>query len=267
MYFLVTSLLLGQQFEKVDSPISTKPLPKINWVEVPASRKSAREHTEWEKDISSRAVLGNWYLKYATDIYVHEATHVLVGRLSPRASQEGFYVGNGKGLVLDQPKKGTLLSGVPYIPSELHRLTRYKIYMQDQPRNQPTLNRPLYPLQELCCYNNGAESALQNKKNPTYKSDILIAPLEMALFCSAIAHDQKVNNSQEWKESAPLRLFLHHEFTRAVKNFVSAKSHPSYNWEDSTAKFFTSSPKCEHLRAVWKELDVSWEPLVDTPKK
>lgn len=265
MLFLYTSLFLGQHVEKIDTP-PTQPLLKINWVEVLATRKPLRENTEWEKDISSRAVLGNWYSKYETDIYVHEATHVLVGKLSPRANQEGFYVGNGKGLVLDQPKKGSILSAIPYIPVELHRLNRFQLYMQQQPKTQPILNRPLYPLQELCCYNNGAESALQRKTPPKYKSDILIAPLEMAIFCTAIAHDQKTNNSSEWKKATQLKLLLAYELKRALTSYTQSKSHKSYNWEDATARFFVSSPKCDHLRQVWKELDVSWQPLVATHK-
>jgi hypothetical protein len=174
------------------------------------------------------------------------------------------YVGNGKGLVLNNPK-GDILSARVHVPSELKNHNTYRLYMEQQPRNQPTLNRPLYPLEELCCYNNGAESLLQEPKRTGQRSDSLVSPLQMAVYCTAIAYQQKKTNSKEWQASEQYRLVLAHEIQRAVAAYRANKTRKDYNWEDHTGNFFATSPKCEHLRELWKELGVEWQP-VDTPK-
>lgn len=138
-----------------DAPAATH----LNFLEVAMKRPYVRRQSNVLQDVENRVEPARraTYRSSDTGNAVHEMTHAVNNDLRNQhnvagALHNGFYLLNGRGVVLPEPN--TTLSAVARMIPESVRGSRYQLYFIDQQRYWN--DHPLYVFDELACYVNGA---------------------------------------------------------------------------------------------------------------
>ena len=198
----------------------------------------------------------------------HESTHGIHHRLSPRGKQ-ALYLLQKRYVVLPIPKM-KLADVQAFVPEKLrgHRFDTYVVKQSttrwETINGQMTLvaswnDNPLYLMNEATSYNNGAEVGLELAGLGVYgkvRNDLLLAPLEMAVYVTAMATAIKKHDPVFWKEQTFFRRVLTHEIQRGVDLYVKGQKIDWFRWENSTLRDLRRK-ECKPLMDTFKELGVS----------
>jgi hypothetical protein len=145
----------------------------------------------------------------------HEATHGLNAYIrnhygSGTGKVNGFYLGNGNYQILHEPQGVKLSDVAGKVPSQLRSHHSYGLYLQEQQRYWQ--NEPLYVLDELTAYTNGAIVGLESGARRS-----LNVPEFMA-YSLALGRviEQKNPNYYNSKKGEEFRNFLGYSLRRAM---------------------------------------------------
>jgi hypothetical protein len=205
--------------ETPEAPIETTPVapvvPEPEFIEVKKVTDVYREDSLYS-DIMNRS--RRPFTKADRDTNAHESTHGINADIrnghKDSVSINGFYVMNGRGVLIYEPKMRKS-SMIPFVPKSLQGF-RYPTYVAGQ---QVWDGRPLYIFDEWVAYVNGAsvnvEDALKNRHTSGW-SDAVSGPLEFSVYSVAVAMAVEKHDPDYWKTNKQFKNFIHWHLSGAT---------------------------------------------------
>jgi hypothetical protein len=154
----------------------------LKWVELTTTKQFSHEST-MVVDIESRLPHKHPCRDEDLVTWVHEGTHYLNSRVGEEHGRPGFYLTEGRAVLLEQPDL-TLKQIADYIP-EHDRRTIYDTYLVKQ--RQWWDDRPLYLLDEWVAYGNGTACRKSLNKTGKERIDTVRFALEMEVYVRYMA--------------------------------------------------------------------------------
>lgn len=232
-------------------PIEVPPvIPEPEFVEVKKVTDFYREDTLYD-DILSRS--RRPFTKADRDTNAHESTHGINADIrnshKDSTSINGFYVMNGKGVLIYEPKmrKSEM---VPFVPKSLQGF-RYPTYVAGQ---QVWDGRPFYIFDEWVAYVNGAsvnvEDALKNRHTSGW-SDAVSGPLEFSVYSVAVAMAVEKHDPDYWKTNKQFKNFIHWHLKRSYDLFMSGYKLKEFKYDkqDKYLEALRTSDDAKAMRA------------------
>ncbi len=142
-------------------------------------------------DIESQLWVGHPYADDDKVSHVHEGTHGINSRIRRLHRRPGFYLLNGKALLLDKEPEGTLAGVAKAVPPSV-RGSVYNLYLVEMRGDWN--EQPSFLMDELTCYTNGAiarkELGIKNRK------ETIQYAAELIVYTSCIAYASGDNDIQ-----------------------------------------------------------------------
>lgn len=181
---------------------------------------------------------------------VHETVHGINSYLRNKHHKEnanGFYAGNGYGIVVVNPKL-KLRQVQNYVPHSL-RGYRYKLYFEQQLGDWD--DTPTYHIDEWSAYIAGAESAVDDaiqKIGIVEKSDSVSGSLEFSIYCVALAMATRDLDKDYWTNNLQLKNTINYFLIKAEKVFFEGKDlYPSQK-QETLLKNLRESEDAKYIR-------------------
>lgn len=197
----------------------------MNYVDVPQHGRPADDSVY--EDVLSHCTRPNRGDGRYTD--AHETAHFISSEIRNAHSghNNGFYIADGKGVVVDHPKI-TIGDIAGYIPTVL-RGFRYQLYLVDQRRYWD--NEPLYIAEELNCYIIGGSVAVDDAKNGRRleRTDAVAGAFEFSIYCVAMCMAVKDNDPGYWEKDKQFHEFMELSFARADTVFEAGRKVPEFD--------------------------------------
>lgn len=233
-----------------EPPLPVAPtIPEPDFVEVKKVTDSYREDSVYA-DIMNRA--RRPFTREDRDTNAHESTHGInadIRNTHPDSTKvNGFYVLNGKGVVIYEPhmRKSAM---IPYVPQSL-RGFRYNTYVAGQ---QAWDERPLYIFDEWVAYVNGATVSVEDVRKGRHNgkwSDNMSGSLEFSVYSVAVAMAVEKNDPEYWKTNKQFKNFVYWHLKRSYDVYMSGKDMKEFKY-DKQDKFLESlrtSPDAQQMR-------------------
>lgn len=188
----------------------------------------------------------------------HETVHGINSYLRNKYSQElkkninGFYAGNGYGILLDNPDL-RLRQVAPYVPKSV-RGYRYPLYFEKQLVDWD--DTPTYHIDEWAAYIAGAECSVDDFNNKiiySEKSDSVSGSLEFSIYCTALALAIKDIDTNYWDNNTQFRATIQYFLIKAEKVFFEGKDLFPSQKQDLLLNNLRNSEDCEEFRAFLKK--------------
>lgn len=158
----------------------------------------------------------------------HETVHGINSYLRNKYYKElnkninGFYAGNGYGILLENPKL-RLRQVAPYVPKSV-RGYRFPLYFEKQLADWD--DTPTYHIDEWAAYIAGAECSVDDFNNKiiySEKSDSVSGSLEFSIYCTALAMAVKNMDKNYWENNAQFKSTIQYFLIKAEKVFFEGK--------------------------------------------
>ena len=158
---------------------------------------------------------------------VHETTHGINNELRNeykkiyKKNVNAFYAGNGKGIVVENPKI-MMMDIIPNIPESL-RGYRYNMYFTKQIRHWNDV--PTYVVDEWSSYIAGAECAIDDfhRNIPQSKSDYVSGALEFSIYSVCLAITVKENDPSYWTNNTQFKEMIRYYLIKSEKTFMEGQ--------------------------------------------
>lgn len=180
---------------------------------------------------------------------VHETVHGINSAIRNERHKEnmnGFYAGNGYGIVVKNPKL-RLRQVQNYVPHSL-RGYRYKLYFEQQLGDWD--DTPTYHIDEWSAYIAGAECAVDDATQKILKenSDSVSGALEFSIYCTALAMATKDLDKEYWEKDEQLKQTINYFLIKAEKVFFEGKDiYPSQK-QDLLLKNLRENDDAKNIR-------------------
>jgi hypothetical protein len=199
----------------------------------------------------------------------HETTHGINSEIRNANQKQGkrvngFYVLNGRGVVLEEPKI-KMSNAVKFIPQNL-RSYRYDLYMVKQLRDWN--DTPTYICDEWVAYVNGGACGVDDVKKGKHKggwTDAVSGCCDFSIYAIALAMAAKNDDPEYWKTYPQFRNFMIWELKFAQKTFLEGRVMTEFKWDkqDKLLLEFLTSKEAEPMRqfcrdelqGVWIDID------------
>lgn len=190
--------------------------------------------------------------KHGRSTNAHETVHGINSELRNhyktvlKKNVNGFYAGDGKGIVLLNPKL-TLRDIVPNIPAVL-RGYRYNLYFVQQLGDWNEV--PTYPMDEWTAYIAGAECAIDDDKQGIniQKSDYVSGALEFSIYCTALAMSVKDKDPEYWKDNEQFKNAIKYYLIKSEKAFFEGKNKFTFKQQDELLSNLREHPDATDIR-------------------
>lgn len=196
---------------------------------------------------------------------VHETTHginsyVRNSNSSGRGKINGFYVLEGRGVVLDEPRL-TMEDAKRFVPQTL-RADRWQLYMVQQLRHWN--DTPTYICDEWVAYTNEAAAAVDDVRKGRYRSpngmivDGVYGTLEFSIYTIGLCMAVKEKDPVYWQTNQQFKNFVIWELKNSQKYFLEGRVMKEFRFEkqDRFLLEFLQGRDCEAMRKfVRDELD------------
>lgn len=195
----------------------------LDLIDLPVHKKVSITNASVYDTILSYSIDNDFGDKHGRSTNVHETVHGINNKLrnkykiNLRKNVNGFYAGNGKGIILENPNI-TIRDIIPYIP-EVVRGYRYNLYFVKQLGDWNEV--PTYPIDEWSCYIAGAETAVDdiNRGISIPKSDYVSGALEFSIYCSSLAMTVKEKDNNYWLKNHQFKHTINYFLIKAEKVF------------------------------------------------
>lgn len=195
---------------------------------------------------------------------VHETTHgvnsdIRNSHTQPGRRVNGFYVLEGRGVVIDEPKSKKSHAD-KFLPKSL-RSYRYDNYIRGQRAWEDT---PTYICDEWVAYVNGGKCCVEDVKKGRYKEgwrDGVSGCLDFSIYTIAMCMAVKEDDPDYWRTNEQFRAFVVWELKRAHETYMEGHVMPQFKWEkqDALLKEFLTNPEAQAMRNfVAQELGGVW---------
>lgn len=204
------------------------------------------------------------YLKSNKMTNAHETTHDINSFLRnnhPDAVKvNGFYVREGRGIILYEPKlkKNDM---IPYVPKSLVSF-RYNLYIAGQ---KEWNDRPLYIMDEAISYLNGSMVAVQEVQKGTWDgkgTSGVDGCLDFSIYSVAMAMAIADKDPEYWKTNTQYRKFLIWYLKDCERTYKVGIEMEEFNWfkeQHTLLKNLRESPDAAKMREFIKDnLDGVW---------
>ena len=185
----------------------------------------------------------------------HETTHMINSdiRNSAGSGNNGFYVIDGKGVVVKEPniRKRDMIK---YLPPEL-RSYRYGTYVTGQNEWD---DQPLYIFDEWTAYINGGAVSVEDQQNGNHQSDWTDAVsgcLDFSIYSIALAMAIKEKDPEYFESNKQFRNFLYWNLKRARDTYDVGSKMKEFTFadQDKLLNNLVSSPAAEGMRKFINE--------------
>jgi hypothetical protein len=213
---------------------------EAQWLKLPILRR-AEGRTPFLNDILGHLhpSMGNQYFDRDPITWGHETTHGVnsyVRNTYGKQRQNGFYVGGGQAIVLDEP--ALRLSDV-VVPTKL-RGSRYQLYFVQQQKDWN--NEPLYICDEWVAYTNGSTVGLEWQGFGNQRDD-MISCVEFSGYALSLAATISHLDPGYFKRCPQFKDFLSHELKRSIGVYSKGIERPDFAWDRQLATEFKRSPE------------------------
>jgi hypothetical protein len=177
------------------------------------------------------ASYGNTYYDSNLVTWGHETSHGISAHLRNNFNTTGrnanaFYVLGDRAVIVAEPKIIKRQVGA-YVPSIL-RASRFSLYIEGQPAWDA---QPLYILDEMNAYTNGAAVALNLQQNDlwTYgRQDVLTGMIEFVSYSLALGRAVEVNDSEYFQTYPQFTVYLGFAIERAMTTYWAGRQIPEF---------------------------------------
>jgi len=184
--------------------------------------------------------------------WAHETTHGINSHLRnnyrDKPNQEGFYVGNNRAAMIDQPRINKS-SVANYIPRSLQN-DRSRLYINGQRAFE---KQPLYIMDEWTSYTNGGKAgndlAQQGKWNEGSR-DAVAGQLEFTAYSFALGMAVEKQDPEYFKNNKQFKNFLGWHGLHSMDSFRTGAANPEFQnrRQDRFLENFRKSPDAAPLR-------------------
>lgn len=202
------------------------------------------------KDIMNHATDSNSYDDKVT--LAHETTHginsYLRGHFGNGKKVNGFYVLQGRGVIIEEPNIRKSQVG-PFVPQSL-RESRYNMYVVGMPDWDDT---PLYLFDEWTAYTNGGDAGVDLEQRGLWHygwRDAVMGQIEFCVYSIATAMAVKQLQPQYFAQNLQFREYVAWNLKRAMTSFKLGAAMPDFKW-DTQDTYYTklkTSADAETLR-------------------
>lgn len=175
---------------------------------------------------------------------VHETSHFISSELRfGRKRQNGFYILDGKAVILDQPNI-TINDIIEYVPPNI-RGYRYRLYFINQQKYWN--EQPLYILEEWNCYILGGMCAIEdfNNNKKLERTDAVAGMFEFMIYSIATAMCIKDKDKNYWTKNNDFKQFLSSKIIDTKHLFDTGRKIPAFKSKKSDIlyKNYATSPE------------------------
>jgi hypothetical protein len=163
----------------------------------------------------------------------HETTHGINSEIRmahPRQRVNGFYVLNGKGVVVEEP--GIKMEhAVLFIPQNL-RSYRYGLYMEEQIKQWNDM--PTYICDEWTAYVNGGSCAVDDVNQGKHTegwTDGVSGCLDFSVYTVSLCMAIKKHDPEYWNDKSQFRNFVIWQMKRAQAVFLKGRVMKEFKWK------------------------------------
>lgn len=242
-----------------EPPPPTKRLP--TFIQVPLVKQRVQEDSLYADIInhSSNPVLGH---DRATN--AHETTHGINADIRNAHSRDkkrnGYYVREGRGVVIDEPKcrKNDIKE---FLPESLHSY-RYSLYIAGQ---QAWDDQPTYILDEAVAYWNDAMTSVEDVQKGRHKggnSDGVSGLVDFGIYSIALAMAVEKHDPEYWNNNQQFRDFLLWYLQSAEETYKIGATMKEFNWFEEQRRLLqslqTSAEAAPMREFIKKNLDGVW---------
>lgn len=187
----------------------------------------------------------------------HETVHGINNYLRNKYSREtkknlnGFYAGNGYGILLENPKL-RLRQVAPYVPKSV-RGYRFPLYFEKQLSDWD--DTPTYHMDEWAAYIAGAECSVDDFHNKIIyaeKSDSVSGALEFSIYCTALAMAVKNMDKEYWNDNKQFRAAIQYFLIKAEKVFFEGQDLFPSQKQELLLTNLRNSEDCSEFREFLK---------------
>lgn len=231
---------------------------KIDFVDIPIYRDNHNNQLIYDDVMrhSKDKPFGNEHGRITN---VHETVHGINSYLrnkywSLENKVNGFYAGDGKGILLKEPHI-KMQHIIPYIPVSL-RSYRYKLYFTKQIEYWNDI--PNYIIDEWVAYIFGGLSAIDDFCNnmDKEKSDAVSGCLDFSLYVVAMCMTIKDNDPDYWNTYPQFKLTIKYFLKKAERTFFCGKDDFKFPEQDILLENLRTNKDCQEIRDfLIKEFD------------
>lgn len=229
----------------------SQPIKGLEFVDIPLYRQLLPLDMIYNQVISnSRSVpFGDVHGRSSN---VHETAHGINNELRNeykkiyKKNVNAFYAGNGKGIVVENPKI-IMMDIIPNIPESL-RGYRYNIYFTKQIRHWNDV--PTYVVDEWSAYIAGAECSVDdfNRNIPQSKSDYVSGALEFSIYSVCLAITVKENDPSYWANNTQFKEMIRYYLIKSEKVFMEGQQIFPFEKQSQMIKNLKHSEDASSLR-------------------
>ena len=193
---------------------------------------------------------------------VHETTHGINSYVrntnsSGRGKINGFYVLEGRGVVVDEPRL-TMEDAKKFVPQTL-RADRWQLYMVQQLRQWN--DTPTYICDEWVAYTNEAAAAVDDVRKGRYRSpngmivDGVYGTLEFSIYTMGLCMAIKEKDPVYWRTNQQFKNFVIWELKNSQRFFLEGRVMKEFRFEkqDRVLLEFLQGRECEAMRKFVRE--------------
>lgn len=234
-------------------------VPKIvepTFVDVPVVSQRIKEDSVYADIINHSR---NPVLDESRNTNAHETTHMITSDLRNAYSQSlgkkvnGFYVMNGKGVILDEPRlrKSDM---IPFVPQSL-RSYRYPTYVTGQGAWDDT---PTYIFDEWVAYVNGGATSIDDVQKGRHKdswADSVSGCLDFSIYAVSMCMAIEAKDPEYFRSNTQFKNFMRWHLKRAYDVYAVGSKMDEFKWEkqDALLQSLRTSPDAEKMRKFLKD--------------
>lgn len=233
------------------------------FVDIPVYRKS--EDGTVYGDIISHSKDSPFGDRAGRTTNAHETTHGINSHIRNASQKQGkringFYVLEGRGVVLEEPKI-KMSNAVRFVPQKL-RSYRWDLYMVKQLRDWN--DTPTYICDEWVAYINGGACGVDDVKKGKHRegwTDAVSGCCDFSIYTIGLAMATAQDDPEYWKNYPQFRNFIIWELKNAERIFLEGRVMNQFKWkkQDDLLLALLESPEGQAMREFCrKELDGVW---------
>ena len=261
----MSNLVIAVEFNKVPTVVTTPVQPGeevgggVEFIDIPASKTSNNpNYGPVLNDIVSHEAPGdsNSYddlvtLGHETCHGIHAYIRNKFNKLGRKAN--GFYVLNGKGVLVAEPRIRKSQIG-QFVPKSL-QLSRYNLYVAGQTEWDDT---PLYIWDEWNAYVNGSATGVDLFKSGKWKAgsrDAVFGTLEFVSYSIAVAMAVQKYDEEYFRTNKQFRHFLAWNLKRGMDLYLEGSKVPDFqfNGQQQLYENLKTNKDAEELRNFSRE--------------
>lgn len=205
-----------------------KPVEEPVWTDYPVQNQRDSSSSFFADVINH--VKGRPFSGGDRDTQAHETTHGINSEIRNSFRKTGFYVGNNRVILMDEPKM-KLSQIADFVPDKL-RAERFNLYLKQQQIHWE--NSPSYVMDEAVAYLNGSRVSVEEaSQSNSGRTNSVFSCVEFSVYSLSFAMAVKKYDPQYFETNTQFKQFIIWYVKNALQLYKKGQAYPQFRWNDS----------------------------------